>query len=335
MLPVTSLRELLGRISCRRFLVVGDLYLDSYIFGQPARVSREAPIMVLEETRREERLGGGTAPALALAALGASVRQVGVVGADPEGERVEGLLEESGIDICGVLTDPDRPTTVKTRIVAEGAFNVFPQQVSRIDRQDRALMNGDLRGQLAGIIREASRDVDAIILSDYRSGVVTPEVVEAVRNSTALGTVDSQGALRDFAGLDLVKCNRAEAETVLGVVLSDRTMREQQLTALRTELETDRLIVTLGPAGAAISSISLGYREVPPLVHQQVFDVTGAGDTVIAVLTGAIAAGGDDLAALQLSQVAAGLVIAKWGNAQATKDEIIAALNESDGNYDA
>jgi D-glycero-beta-D-manno-heptose-7-phosphate kinase len=325
-----SLRELVGKIARRRFLVVGDLYLDSYIFGQPARVSREAPIMVLEESRREARLGGGTAPALALAELGASVRQVGVVGDDDEGQLVKSLLDQNGIDVTGILVDPSRPTTVKTRIVAEGSFNVFPQQVARVDRQDRATINNDLRGTLARIVAEMGREVDGIILSDYRSGVVTPEVVEAVRTSGVFGTVDSQGALRAFAGLDLIKCNQAEAESVLGESLSDPEHRQRLLSTLRAELDTDRLVVTLGPAGAAIASTTLGYREVPPLILQQVFDVTGAGDTVIAMLTGAIAAGADDLAALELSQIAAGLVIAKWGNAQATRDEIIAVLDQTD-----
>jgi D-glycero-beta-D-manno-heptose-7-phosphate kinase len=177
------------------------------------------------------------------------------------------------------------------------------------------------------VIESVAAEVDAIILSDYRSGVITSEVIEAVRNSSRLGSVDSQGSLRAFNGLNLIKCNQAEVEAVLGESISDPATRQARLEHLKAELNTDRLVVTLGPAGAAIASDEVGYQEVPPRMLQQVFDVTGAGDTVIAVLTGAIAAGGDDLAALELSQIAAGIVIAKWGNAQASIDEIFAVLD--------
>jgi D-glycero-beta-D-manno-heptose-7-phosphate kinase len=320
------MRELISRIADKRFLVVGDLYLDSYIFGQPARVSREAPIMVLEETRREELPGGGCAPALALAKLGARVSQIGVTGSDHEGERLRDSLHRQGVDISGVLIDPERPTTVKTRIVAEGAFNVFPQQISRIDRQDRSSLGPDIESALVERIRNASRDVDAVVISDYRSGVVTGDVVAAVRDGAPLGAVDSQGSLHTFAGLDLIKCNQAEAEQVLGQPLADAPTRKRLITELREELRADRLVVTLGAEGAAIACEPFGYREMPPLARQQVFDVTGAGDTVIAILTGAIAAGGDDLQALRLAQIGAGIVVARWGNVQASIQDLLDEL---------
>jgi D-glycero-beta-D-manno-heptose-7-phosphate kinase len=323
----SALRAILHRVQNHRFLVVGDLYLDSYIFGQPARVSREAPIMVLEETHREDRPGGGCAPALALAKLGANVCQIGVVGADSEGKLLVDSMRAHGIDVAGVLVDPNRPTTVKTRIVAEGAFNVFPQQVSRIDRQDRTTLDTAVEQQLIEQIEAFAQQVDAILISDYRSGVITGAVINAVRRHRALTTVDSQGSLRDFAGLDLIKCNQAEAEHVLGTPLSDYATRERLLSELQQQLATDRLIITLGAEGAAISSKSVGYQELPPIDRQQVFDVTGAGDTVIAVLTAGLIAGGSDLEALYLSQIAAGLVIARWGNAQASLDELLDELN--------
>lgn len=328
-----ELIRILNMIRNQRFLVIGDLYLDRYVFGQPARVSREAPIMVLEETRREDRPGGGCAPALALAELGATVHQIGVAGDDREGEELTALLNHHRIETTGILTDTTRPTTVKTRIVAEGAFNVFPQQVSRIDRQDRSALSPKVEQQLIDQISRIAGQVDAIVLSDYRSGVITSAVIESVRASNTLTTVDSQGALRAFAGLDLIKCNQAEAEAVLGQRLPDRMIRERLLSELHQELETDRLIVTLGADGAAICSRSAGYQELPPLDRQQVFDVTGAGDTVIAILTAAIASGADDLQALYLSQIAAGLVIARWGNAQASLEDLIHEL-EQHGNGD-
>ncbi|MBX6342134.1 MAG: D-beta-D-heptose 7-phosphate kinase [Thermomicrobiaceae bacterium] len=326
---LARLRPLLASIPGTKVLVVGDLYLDHYIFGEPARVSREAPIMVLEERRREDRLGGGTAPALAIAALGGEVWQAGVVGNDEEGRRLCAMLRERGVRVDGVLTDPTRPTTTKIRIVAEGHFNVFPQQVARVDRQVRRPIDGAIARSLAAFIEALAPSVDAVLLSDYRSGVIVPEVIEAARRSGRLATVDSQGALADFRGLGLVKCNQAEAAAYLGDGLEEADGRCRRLVELRERLECERLVVTLGPAGAALVTADGSYVEVPPLIRRQVFDVTGAGDTVIAVMTAALAAGADSLSALRLSQVAAGLVIAKWGNAQATREEIDAALDET------
>lgn len=322
------LRPLLAGIRGRKILVVGDLYLDRYIFGRPARVSREAPIMVLEESRQEERPGGGTAPALAIAALGGEVWQAGVVGNDDDGRRLCELLRSRGVHVDGVLTDPGRPTTTKTRLVAEGPFNVFPQQLARVDRQDRRPIDGAMARSLAAFIEATAVQVDAVLLSDYRSGVIVPEVIAAARAAARLATVDSQGSLGDFHGLALVKCNQAEAEEYLGAALDGEDARREHLTALRRRLACQRLVVTLGPSGAALVAEDEAYHEVPPLVRRQVFDVTGAGDTVIAVMTAALASGADSLSALRLSQVAAGLVVAKWGNAQATAGEIDAALDE-------
>ena len=325
---LASLRPLLAAMRGKKLLVVGDLYLDCYIFGLPARVSREAPIMVLEETRREERPGGGTAPALVARALGAAAWQAGVIGDDAEGQRLRRMLADQGVDVSGVLTDPTRPTTTKTRLVAEGAYNVFPQQVARVDRQDRRPIDPAIAQSLAAFVEATAPDVDAILLSDYRSGVIVPEVIAAAAQSGRLATVDSQGSLANFRGLGLVKCNQAEAEAYLGEPLDEPERRREHLTTLRARLECERLVVTLGPAGAALAEANGAYHEIPPLVRRQVFDVTGAGDTVIAVMSLALAAGADALAALRLSQVAAGIVVGKWGNAQATAEEIEAALDE-------
>jgi rfaE bifunctional protein kinase chain/domain len=324
---LSDLRPLLAAIAGRKFLVVGDLYLDSYIFGLPARVSREAPIMVLEESRREDRPGGGTAPALAITALGGEVWQAGVVGDDAEGRRLRELLYGQGVHVEGILTDPTRPTTTKTRLVAEGSYNVFPQQIVRVDRQLRGPVEGAMEQRLIDFVASMAGQVDAVLLSDYRSGVIVPGVIAASKRAAPFATVDSQGSLADFRGLALVKCNQAEAEAYLDEPLQDTVARRRHLTRLRERLDCDRLVVTLGPGGAALAGADGAYHEVPSQIRRQVFDVTGAGDTVIAVITAALAAGMDALAALRLSQVAAGLAVAKWGNAQVTAAEIAAALD--------
>jgi rfaE bifunctional protein kinase chain/domain len=322
------LLPLLEQIRGRRVLVVGDLYLDAYIFGQPERVSREAPIIILEETRREQRPGGGTAPALALKALGADVWLTGVVGDDEDGHTLIELMQAQGVDVGGIVIDRGRPTTTKTRMVAEGQYNTFPQQVARSDRQERSPVKPPIAQNLISHVREIGPDVDAVLLSDYRSGVLVPGVVAAAREANALSTVDSQGALANFDGLSLVKCNQAEAEKYLERPLQSRAEREEPLLELRRMLHCAQLVVTLGPDGAALA-IEGDYREIPSFSRRQVFDVTGAGDTVIAVMTGALAAGATPAQALELSQVAAGIVIGKWGNAQASAEEIAAVIRES------
>jgi rfaE bifunctional protein kinase chain/domain len=283
--------------------------------------------MVLNEERQEDRLGGGAAPALALAALGCQVAIAGVVGNDPEGTRVRELLVDAGIDTTAIVVDPDRPTTTKTRVVAEGFF-LFPQQIVRLDRQERGLVSPSIETTLCAGIEKTT--CDAVLVSDYRSGVITPAVVARIRQMQdkrgMLTTVDSQGELLRFAGLGVVKCNQAEAEGVLGHLLGDRTAREQDLTALRARLGDGTLIVTRGGDGASLA-LPDGYCEVPAFNRSEVFDVTGAGDTVVAVMTAALLAGGSVVAATELAQAAAGVVVRKWGNAQATRDEIASELS--------
>jgi rfaE bifunctional protein kinase chain/domain len=323
----TSLHDLLGRLGNKRILVVADLYLDRYIFGSPSRISREAPIMVLDEERQEDRLGGGAAPALQLAALGYDVAVAGVVGDDRAGQIVVGLLAEAGIDPGAVLIDPTRPTTTKTRVVAEGFF-LFPQQVVRVDRQQRDPVGTDVAQALAAAV--STTHANAILVSDYRSGVVTEELVSAVCEAQlthgALATVDSQGELEKFTGFDLVKCNQAEAEAVLGRPLGTQSEREAALAALRGKIGARCLVVTRGGEGASLASIT-GYDEAPASNRSEIFDVTGAGDAVVAVMTAALLDGASPLQSAALAQAAAGVVVRKWGNQQATRDEIAAELD--------
>jgi len=317
-----TLLDLLGRLGGKRVLVVADLYLDRYIFGSPSRISREAPIMVLDEERQEDRLGGGAAPALQLAALGYDVSVTGVVGDDRSGQVVVDLLAGAGIDPGAVLIDSTRPTTTKTRVVAEGFF-LFPQQVVRIDRQERAPVGADITQALSAAV--AATQPDAILVSDYRSGVVTTELVSAILEAQALGgllaTVDSQGDLDKFRGFDLVKCNQSEAEAVLGHPLGDRAGRETALSTLREQIGARCLVVTRGGEGSSLASVD-GYDETPASNRSEIFDVTGAGDTVVAIMTAARLAGATPLQAATLAQAAAGVVVRKWGNQQATREEI-------------
>lgn len=320
------MRDVLDRIAGRKLFVIGDLYLDHYVFGRPHYISREAPVLVLDEERREDRLGGGAAPALALRALGCEVAAGGVVGDDADGRRVVALLEESGIDATHVVVDPTRPTTVKTRVVAEGFF-LFPQQLVRVDRQERSQISPDVERQIGQALRTLKPE--AVLVSDYRSGVLTDGLVEHIRAYRQLQggplTVDSQGDLKRFRGFDLIKCNQGEAEAFLGAELGERPARERLLCDLRAKLDCGCLVVTRGADGASLAT-SAGYHEIPAANRSEVYDVTGAGDTVVAVMTAALVAGAAPLAAARLAQLAAGIVVRKWGNAQASRGELEAEI---------
>jgi len=313
-------------------VVVGDVFLDEYIVGRATRLSREAPIPVLEFERRFYLPGGAANPSNNVVALGGVARQVGVIGDDEAGQQLLQKLREAGIDTTGVVTDPSRPTTTKTRIVAQGSLR-FPQQLARIDHLDRRPAGEDVEGALIAHLEALVPQADAVLVSDYRTGVVSEAVVTAVldiaRRHDRLATVDSQGNLHKFNAFDLVKCNHAEAQAVTGRTLFTEDDFQRAGEMLLKELGAQAVVITRGPDGMSLigtGSLFQEYAHLPAANRSEVFDVTGAGDTVIAVLTLALAAGVDLLAAARLANYAAGLVVRKLGNATATPEELTWAI---------
>jgi rfaE bifunctional protein kinase chain/domain len=316
---------LLPRLQGQRIVVVGDVFLDEYVFGRATRLSREAPIPVLEFERRSYLPGGAANPSSNVVALGGMAWQVGVIGDDEAGHQLLEQLREAGIDTAGVVTDPSRPTTTKTRIVAQGSLR-FPQQLARIDHLDRCPVGEDVEGALIAHLETLVPQADAVLVSDYRAGVVSEAVVAAVldiaRRHDRLATVDSQGNLQKFHNFDLVKCNHAEAQAVTRQTLSSEEDFRRAGEELLKELGAQAVVITRGPEGMSLFGKSQDYAHLPAANRSEVFDVTGAGDTVIAVLTLALAARVDLLAAARLANYAAGLVVRKLGNATATPEEL-------------
>jgi rfaE bifunctional protein kinase chain/domain len=320
---------LLPRLRERRIVVVGDVFLDEYVVGRATRLSREAPIPVLEFERSFCLPGGAANPSSNIVALGGVAQQVGVVGDDEAGQQLLQKLLEAGIDATGVVTDPSRPTTTKTRIVARGPLR-FPQQLARIDHLDRRPVGEDVEGALIAHLETLVPQADAVLVSDYRTGVVSEAVVAAVldvvRRHDRPITVDSQGNLHKFHAFDLVKCNHAEAQAVTGRTLSTEDDFQRAGETLLEELGVQAVVITRGPQGMSLTGTTEKYTHLPAANRSEVFDVTGAGDTVIAVLTLALAAGVDLLAAARLANYAAGLVVRKLGNATATPAELAWAI---------
>lgn len=328
--PENEIAGLVSRLAGGRVLVVGDLILDEYLIGRATRLSREAPVPVLEQQHRFTRLGGAANPAHNVVALGGKAAVVGVIGQDEAGQTLLAQLDEAGIDRRGVVSDPGRPTTTKTRIVAESTLRV-PQHLVRLDHLDRQPISLAIERVLGQHIAALAAQSDALLVSHYRTGVVTPGLVETVRGVArqhhALAVADAQADLRRFAGFDLVKCNRAEAEAELGRPLTDDVNFEAALGELLPRLGVARLAITRGAEGMSLLERGGAVIHAPASRVSDVYDVTGAGDTVVAVLTLALVAGMNLGTAARLANAAAGLVVRRLGNAVVTPAELAEALS--------
>jgi D-glycero-beta-D-manno-heptose-7-phosphate kinase len=327
---MANLADQLARMGEGRILVVGDVVLDEYLHGIPTRLSREAPVPVLEWERRTSIPGGAANPAQNIAAFPAEVVVASVVGDDPEGRQLIELLTSSGVDPAAILTDPSRPTTVKTRIVAGGASRL-PQQIARIDRISRLPITPRIVASLAALIGDHAGTIEAILCSDYLSGLLTPELVGMVkdiaREHGVLVTVDAQGELDKYAGVDLLRCNDDEACRFLHQSLVTEDDFERGLAKLCDDLDVRLMVVTRGGDGVSLLGQGVPYTHLA--AHRvEVADVTGAGDTFIALMTLALAARLDAVEAATLANTAAALVVRRIGNAVVTADELWAAMQQ-------
>ena len=328
--PVPRLASLVPRFAGRRILVVGDLVLDEYIVGRAARLSREAPIPVLDEVERFRRPGAASNPAANVAALGGEPRLVGVLGADVAGRMLADELARLGISGEGLVETVSRPTATKTRILAEHVA-AHRQQVARVDHVPCEPLEPHVEAQLAAAIEAAVPEVDAVLVSDYKAGVVNARTiaaaVAAARQSGKPISVDSQGDLSQFHGFTLVKSNQPEAEAALGLALDGEEQFAEAGRRLVGDLGAGHVVITRGAQGMSVIGPDGAHRHLPAVNRTEVWDVTGAGDTVIAVLTLGLAVGADILDAAELANVAAGLVVRRLGVATVTPEELLAALS--------
>jgi rfaE bifunctional protein kinase chain/domain len=312
--------QAVARLAGHRVLVVGDLVLDEYLTGRPARISREAPVMVLDVLRQEERAGSAGNPAANIVALGSQATLVGALGRDAAGERLEDHLRRLGAEGRGLIHLPECATATKTRILAQGFTGGLHglQQVLRLDRVPP--LPAGVSAHCAQRLAELAPEHDVVLLSDYRGGVVEACTIQAARASGRPIAVDSQGDLRRFRGVDLVKINQAEAHRAL-----DGADLLTHGEALRSELELRYLAVTLGPEGMLVFGDGPAAH-IPAVGASEVFDVTGAGDTVIAVLTLGLVAGLPIHTAATLASAAASVVVRRLGVATASPAEVLQAL---------
>jgi D-beta-D-heptose 7-phosphate kinase / D-beta-D-heptose 1-phosphate adenosyltransferase len=329
----TELIDLVQRLGQPRVLVVGDLMLDRYVWGDAERISQEAPVILLRADKREERLGGASSVATMLRALGARVAIAGIVGNDHDAGRIRQLVADLGIDHDAVLTDVNRPSTVKERYIGR-AQHRHPQQMIRVDYEDREPVQGTLETQLIQAIAAQVRKADIVLISDYDKGVCTPRLlasaITAARQHNIRAIADPIRG-RDYAkyrGCSTITPNRLEAGLATGRALNTPDEIAAAALQLRDELDLEAAIITLDKDGMALQPRE-GALKLFPTRPRQVYDITGAGDMVMSVLGMALAAGADYERAIQLANVAGGLEVEKIGVAVVTRDEMLRDLLQS------
>ncbi len=314
-----------------RVAVAGDFVLDRFLLGVPKRISREAPVLILRFTREENVLGGGANTVANLASLGGTPIPAGAIGNDPEGDTLVRLFEEAGIDTSLLLRVESYPTPTKTRILGGGAHSI-KQQVVRIDREGVLPPDESIRTDLAGRIERAAGAASVLILSDYGYGNSRPEWIELGRRARAglSVVVDSRFRLLDYAGADAATPNEQELERAWDGPFddSDETF-ERAARAVLGRLGSPVLLVTRGSRGMALFEPGAPMLSIPVFGTDQVADVTGAGDTVIATFALARAAGASPREAALLSNLAGGLVVMKMGTATVSPAELQSAIDQA------
>jgi len=319
------LQAILTQFQHARVLVVGDLTLDEFLTGQVERLSREAPVLILRHEHTRQVPGGGANAIYNLAHLGAQVQAVGLLGADDQGRVLRDLFEQVGVDTRGILSDRDRPTVTKTRISGHARQSVT-QQIVRVDRRSDALPSPDLQHQLAAHIQAQIPHVDAIVCSDYGDGVLTaPVITAALAHPRTI--VDTQQHLTRYRGATLFTPNLPEAEHAVGYGIRDQATLQQAGRDLLALTDAQAILITRGEAGMALWERGAAAAALIPAFNKtDVFDVTGAGDTVVAALTLALIAGASCWEAAVLGNLAASLVVRQFGTSTTTPAAIQAAL---------
>lgn len=320
-----DLPALIDGFAARTVLVVGDLILDEYLIGRPTRVSREAPVVVLGFAGREARLGGAANAAHNVVALGARALPVGVVGDDAGAAELRQLFGRAGITTAGLVEEAGRVTPTKTRVMA-GVYPATRQQVARIDREPAGEPGPASERALRERLRALGDRADAILISDYGYGTVSPGLFAEVRalaaRTGALVTADSRHDLTRFAGVSAATPNEAELAELAGEPVDDERAVDKAGRQLLERLEAGLLLVTRGSRGLALLEREGATTFIPVSGSDQIADVVGAGDTVIGTFTVALAAGAAPLAAATLANLAGGLVVMKRGTATVSADEL-------------
>jgi rfaE bifunctional protein kinase chain/domain len=326
------LRKIVEAFPKTTVTVLGDLVADEFVFGEISRVSREAPVLILKHRDRKVVPGGAANAICNLADLGVTVLPVGAVGDDEAGRLLLRAFRHRRIPVSGVLKDKSYSTVTKTRILA-GFAHTAGQQVVRMDREPAEGPNSHLRRELVLSTREYARASDALLVSDYGYGAATPALLTAVREKRGIDkvpvTLDSRHRMLQFSGITAATPNEAEVEEILGIRIGNDWNRlmaaGEQIVG---EMKLESLLITRGKDGMVAFPRRHRAIDIPISGSDEVADVTGAGDTVIATFTAALAAGADTEEAAHLANYAGGIVVMKRGTATVSQQELLQALDQ-------
>ncbi|MFH1406866.1 MAG: D-glycero-beta-D-manno-heptose-7-phosphate kinase [Candidatus Omnitrophota bacterium] len=320
------LEKIINRFKSVKVLAIGDLMLDEFVWGSVSRISPEAPVPVVWVNSESFMPGGASNVANNIHALGATTFLSGMVGGDERGRKIIEELARKGMDTEGICTDEERPTTLKTRVIAHH------QQVVRIDKENVSPVDGNVLEQILTYTREKIQEVDGVIIEDYGKGIIIPrlltEVTRLAKKYKKIITVDpKEEHFSYYKQVTAITPNHHEAGKAIGIQIKDeRTLREAGKRLL-AKLKCKSILITLGENGMALFEGS-GTMTHIPTVAQEVFDVTGAGDTVISVFTLSLAAGASMKEAAYISNFAAGIVVGKVGVAVTTKEELLERIKQ-------
>ncbi len=307
-------------------LVVGDLMLDEFIWGEVTRISPEAPVPVVWVKKESFMPGGASNVANNLRNLGAEVHVVGVVGDDENGAILRGELEQKNIRTEGILIDGSRPTILKTRVVAHH------QQVVRIDKEKKERLSDAMIAEMTAYIESIIKDVDAVIIENYAKGVITPALLRKVlplarRYGKIISVDPKEEHFNYYKGITVITPNNHEAARAVGFEINDQATLKKAGMQLLSKLNCRMALITLGENGMAVFQKNKPMKHIPT-VAQEVFDVSGAGDTVIASYTLSLASGADPIAAAHISNCAAGIVVGKVGIAVVAPEELLSRIKK-------
>ncbi len=328
----SRLHSLIAGFAGKRVLVIGDMVADEYLIGRPTRIAREAPVLILELSEERTIPGGAANVAVNARTLGAEVFLAGVVGDDLPGQRLRRAISDLQMHQEGLVTDTQRPTSTKTRILA-GSSQIVQQHIVRIDRVDTSEVGQPGKGCIIDYIQRVLPTIDAVLLSDYENGVISPEIIETclpvAQQLNKVIVVDSHGSLFRFQGVTALTPNQPEAELTLGVTINSQAELEQAGKRLLDGSHAQSVLITRGGEGMSLFEVGKPPLHLPihRLEHSiEVVDTNGAGDTVAATFTLALTAGASFLEAAYLANAAAALVVRRLGCASNTPAELLGAI---------
>jgi rfaE bifunctional protein kinase chain/domain len=330
----TRLKSIIQNLDKGRVLVIGDFAIDEMIYGQTSRISREAPVLILKHTHTNVLLGTASNAAHNIAALsGNKVVSIGAYGEDYHGPLLINALQEAGVDTSCMVKDPDRVTTTKTRISGMSPQSVT-QQIVRIDRETTEEVSGKVEEEIIKNIVTKAPEFDAILLSDYGIGSVTQNIIEATiqtaKKHKIFLAVDSQTNLTRFQGATVITPNQPEAERTLGYEIKDHKTLIKAGKELLEKTASEMILITRGSEGMVLFEKNGNISNIPAFNKTSVFDVTGAGDTVVGSFTLALCAGATGVESMIIGNLAASIVVRQFGSAVTSIPELKENLDKMD-----